>query len=275
MSEQLLDRPQVGPALEQVRGEGVSQPVRVRNEPAQCARVEPPAAGGEEERVLRAARELGPAVAQIAREPVRRLLPERDDAVLRALAAPDAHELLLEVDVAEVEADRLGAAQPGGVDELDERAIAERDRTLSLEPREEALHLCRPRRVRQATRGAWGECGVRHARRPEGVTQEGAHGGELAADRRRGELGRPPAGTRGAQVRCIVDERADVDVVELRLAPLQPAAELVDVVAIGTPRALRERRRVEKACSGRVGVHGPEFDTRPAQPAPEPAVLAR
>ena len=148
-------------------------------------------------------------------------------------------------------------------------------RTLSLEPREEALHLCRPRRVRQATRGAWGECGVRHARRPEGVTQEGAHGGELAADRRRGELGRPPAGTRGAQVRCIVDERADVDVVELRLAPLQPAAELVDVVAIGTPRALRERRRVEKACSGRVGVHGPEFDTRPAQPAPEPAVLAR
>jgi hypothetical protein len=32
-------------------------------------------------------------------------------------------ELLLEVDVREVEADRLGASQPCRVDELDERAV--------------------------------------------------------------------------------------------------------------------------------------------------------
>ena len=41
--------------------------------------------------------------------------------------------LLLEVDVGEIEAYGLGAAQPGGVDELHERAIAQRERAFSLE----------------------------------------------------------------------------------------------------------------------------------------------
>ena len=66
-----------------------------------------------------------PRLAQVAGDGVRRLLAERHDALLAALAA-HAHELLLEVDVAEVEPDRLGAAQPGRVDELDERAVAQR-----------------------------------------------------------------------------------------------------------------------------------------------------
>ena len=55
------------------------------------------------------------------RDDVRRLLAERDDALLAALPA-DANVLLLEVDVAEVEADRFRASQPGRVDELDESA---------------------------------------------------------------------------------------------------------------------------------------------------------
>jgi hypothetical protein len=50
-------------------------------------------------------------------------------------------ELLLEVDVREVEAHRLGAAQPGGVDELDERAVPQRDRPFSFERVEGALDL--------------------------------------------------------------------------------------------------------------------------------------
>ena len=53
MAEQLLDRAQVGSALEQVRCEGVAQPVRVRRDPAQRARVEPTAADGDEERSAR------------------------------------------------------------------------------------------------------------------------------------------------------------------------------------------------------------------------------
>ena len=45
MAEQLLDRAQIGAALEQVRREGMAQAVRVRQQAAQRARVETPAAG--------------------------------------------------------------------------------------------------------------------------------------------------------------------------------------------------------------------------------------
>ena len=100
--EQLLDRPQIGAALEQVRRERVAQAVRVREEPPERAGVEPTAAHGDEERIVCAARELRPPVAQVERDDVRRLLAERYHALLAALPA-DVHVLLLEVDVAEVE----------------------------------------------------------------------------------------------------------------------------------------------------------------------------
>ena len=45
------------------KSEGVPQPVGVRKQPAQRARVEPPATRGDEERVLGTARELRPGVA--------------------------------------------------------------------------------------------------------------------------------------------------------------------------------------------------------------------
>ena len=52
VAEELLDRAQVGAALEQVRRERVPQAVRVREHAAQRRGVEPAAARGEEERVL-------------------------------------------------------------------------------------------------------------------------------------------------------------------------------------------------------------------------------
>ena len=61
---------------------------------------------------------------------MRGLLAERHDPLLAALAA-HVEELLLEVDVAEVEPDGLGAAQAGRVDELDERAVAEPERAVA------------------------------------------------------------------------------------------------------------------------------------------------
>jgi hypothetical protein len=109
VAEELLDRPEVGAAPEEVRREGVAQPVRVRRDAAQRARVEATAARREEERVVGSLRQLGPRVAEVAREPVLRLLAERDDAVLATFAPADVDELLLEVDVAEVEGDCLGA----------------------------------------------------------------------------------------------------------------------------------------------------------------------
>ena len=62
--EQLLDRAQVGAALEQVRRERVPQPVRVRDELAQRRGIEAPAADGEEERVLGTSRQLRPRLVQ-------------------------------------------------------------------------------------------------------------------------------------------------------------------------------------------------------------------
>jgi len=47
---------------------------------------------------------------QVTGQQLRRALAERHDAVLRALSPADVHELLVEVDVAQVEADRLGGA---------------------------------------------------------------------------------------------------------------------------------------------------------------------
>src|SRR5690349_20772338 len=74
VAEQLLDRAQVGAALEQVRREGVAQPVRVWQQAAERARVEPAATRREEERVLGSARELRTRVPQVGRHRVRGLL---------------------------------------------------------------------------------------------------------------------------------------------------------------------------------------------------------
>src|SRR3954471_19641277 len=85
--EQLLDGAEVGAALEQVRGECVAQPVRMREDAAERRRVEPLAARGDEHRVLRAADELRPGLVQVPGQHERRLLAEWDDALLAALPA--------------------------------------------------------------------------------------------------------------------------------------------------------------------------------------------
>src|SRR6476469_9524383 len=97
VTEQLLDRAEVGAALEQVRGERVPEPVWVPHETAQRGGLEPAAARREEERVIRARRERRPR-REIEAQAVGGFLAERDDALLAALAA-DVDELLLEVDV--------------------------------------------------------------------------------------------------------------------------------------------------------------------------------
>src|SRR5262249_50779833 len=61
--------------------------------------------------------------------------PPPHRAVLAALAL-DAHELLLEVDVAEIEIDGFAAAQACGVHELAECAVSQAERTIALEARE-------------------------------------------------------------------------------------------------------------------------------------------
>ena len=55
VAEQLLDGAEVGAALQEMRRECVAEAMRMRGETAQRARVQPPAANGEEERVVRRA----------------------------------------------------------------------------------------------------------------------------------------------------------------------------------------------------------------------------
>ena len=154
------------------------------------------------ERVLGAAGELRARVAQVARDERGRLLAERDDAVLRALAVADVDELLLEVDVAEVEPDRLRAAQPGRVDELDQRAVAESRAAPSLgEPGDDRVDLARLRRVgkparppraragRRATRSAPSE--KRRSARTAASLRAIVAGASLPPGRGPAELGRP------------------------------------------------------------------------------------
>ena len=135
-----------------MRRERVAEAVRVGDEPAERARVEPPAPGGEEERILGAAGELRTSLADVAAQPVGRLFPERHGSLLAALAA-DVEQLLLEVDVAEVEVDRLAAPQPRRVDELDQGTVATASRALAVERFEDAVDLVGLRRVGKPAAG--------------------------------------------------------------------------------------------------------------------------
>ena len=83
VAEQLLDRAEIGAALEQVRSERVAQPVWVAEQAADGARVETSAAHREEQRVVGAARELRPRLAQVPRDVVGGLLAERHHAQMR------------------------------------------------------------------------------------------------------------------------------------------------------------------------------------------------
>ena len=71
----------------------------------------------------------------------------------------------------------------------------------------------------------------------------------------------------------VVDECPNIGVLEARAAVLEPPAELADVDAVRAACAVGERRRVEKACGGRVAVHEDGFDAYARLPAHDRAML--
>src|SRR5512132_1076447 len=146
VAEPRLDRRQVGAALEQVRGEGVAEPVGVGEKPSDRARVEPAAPRGEEEGIVCAGRQPW-AHLQPAAEPVRGFLAERDDALLASLAG-DVDRLAVEVDVREVQVDRFAAPEAGGVDELGKGAVSDLKRVFGAERNELRVDLFRLRCAR-------------------------------------------------------------------------------------------------------------------------------
>jgi hypothetical protein len=118
MPEQLLDRAEVGTALQQVGGEGVAQAMRIREQATERGGVERTSPGGEEEGVLCTPSKLWPSPLEIEPEPVSRFLTERHGALLASLPTNE-DGLLLEVDVGEPEVDRLLCAETRRLDELE------------------------------------------------------------------------------------------------------------------------------------------------------------
>ena len=222
MPEQLLDRAEVSAALQQVRGEGVPQPMWMGDQSAQGRSVEPASTRREEERVLGAAGEVRSCLAHIACDEARRLLAERYDAVLAAFAEPDVHQFLFEVDVAQVETDGLGAPQACGIDELDECLVSERERPVAAERVDDVLDLALLGGIRQAAWSFRGERSVWHSFRPEREPKKRAHGGQLPPDRRWCE---PAVRSRAAELGDPVRQHADIDVFDRAVRP-EPVGEL-------------------------------------------------
>src|SRR5581483_8933322 len=137
VAEHLLDAPEVGAALEQVRRERVPQQVRVdalgleprllgdaaqdqerpgsRQRAALCVQEELRPVPAVEER---------PAAGEVAAERLRRGAADRDDSLLVPLADTP-NEALVEVDARSLEADGLADAQTCAVQELDEGCVAQ------------------------------------------------------------------------------------------------------------------------------------------------------
>ena len=151
--EHLLDAAQIGASLEQMRRKGVPQQVRVHalrfeagllGEPAQdqerAGAGERPAACVQEQLRPVTAIEVRPAHRDVAAQRVDCGPAERNNALLRALPER-AHEPVLEVDGASVQAGRLADAEPRAVHQLDERPVAHRARRRAVGGVDQSLGL--------------------------------------------------------------------------------------------------------------------------------------
>jgi len=98
--------------------------------------------------------EMRAAKSQVPAHRLSRRPPERYEALLVALPE-HADDPFFESDATLLESDRLGHAQAGAVEELHERAIAERSRARADGCVDEALGLGRRQRARESARPPW------------------------------------------------------------------------------------------------------------------------
>ena len=111
-----------------------------------------PAAAGDEERVAGlAAQERRARLGEIALQPRQRLLAERHQPLLGALAG-DAQRAFDEAHVHRLQADQLADAQPARVDQLEHGAVAQAERPLDVGRGEQRLDLRLAERLRHAQR---------------------------------------------------------------------------------------------------------------------------
>ncbi len=200
--EHLLDAPQVGTALEQVGGERVAQEVGVdatrlqagplgeaaEDEERACAR-QRAATRVQEEVGSMAPVEVRSAEREVAARGLRRRPPERDEPLLAALA-DHADDAGVEVDRGAGEPEGLRDAEPGAVEQLDERLVAHRPRRRPVRRIDEPLRLRggeRPRHGARPARAGDARGGVVAAYPDQRqVAQVRADGREPPCDRRGG-----------------------------------------------------------------------------------------
>src|SRR5256885_11104105 len=146
VTQHLLDRAEIGAPLEEVRGEGVPQEVRVdafrlepgfRRQAAQdqerAGAGQPAALGVEEELRAVAGIEEWAAAREIAAQSLDGLAPDRHHAFFRALAKAT-HEPGVQIDALLLESDRFADAEPTAVQQLAERAVTQCPRRQSRLP---------------------------------------------------------------------------------------------------------------------------------------------
>ena len=272
MAEELLHHPHVGPSLEQMRREGVSQVVR-RHDPwdARPATVrveqpraglarEPSAASVQEQRPARSSgRERRSPAREVGGHGVARHASDRHEPLLAALAEhPDGR--VFEVDVVDVQTHELRHAQTRTVEELEDRPVARRRRGRVPGRLDDRRDLLDGERVRQRS----GEPGTHDARGRVVVhdpfaqrePMEGPHRRQHPRDRRRVvRLGVGPV----RRCRHRGDERADrlrVDVVERTNLPRAEEPDVALQIApvrrqgvVGEPALHRQVLQVA-ACHG-------------------------
>jgi hypothetical protein len=159
MAEHLLDGAEVGAAFEQVRGEGMTQEMRMHPARLEAGAVcelaenqegagagERPAAGVQEELRPVAAVEVRPAEGEVAAHRLGGRTTQRNEALLAALAE-HAHDAVLECDAVLLEPDGLGDPEPGAVEELHQGPVAQRARRRADGGVDETLGLGRRERT--------------------------------------------------------------------------------------------------------------------------------
>ena len=192
------------------------------------------AAGVEEEVGPVAPVEVRPAEREVAAHGLGGRPAERDEALLAALAE-HAHDALVEVDGRLRRARRLGDAEPGAVQELDERAVAHARAASSRS----AASISRSDSAGESVRGS---VRARRGSRDRGgrVVRAGAEQDEVAEVRAHG--GDPPRDRRGRQ--AVGAHRRDPGLELLGRRRRRPgsstdARERREVAAVGVDRARR------------------------------------
>ncbi len=210
VAEQLLDVADVGPVFEHVRGAGVAEevagpdgldPGAVEDAPHPVANMvgaEAFAVAGDEEGVFAdAGKQDGTDVVEIFAEPLEGAVADGDDAVFPVFAFADGEDAGLWIEVFIVEPDEFGAADAGGVEELQDGAVAETERVGDVGYGEDGADLLGAERAGKATGLFAGEfefaggVGFEHVGAAE-PGEEGLEGGEplaLGADGERVAVG--------------------------------------------------------------------------------------